>query len=191
MNASGAPHRPSSAHAVPLAPLTRKEFYDLAFELRTYANDLARHDPRRVVLKECHRFNEWLRKVRAYDQLSPLLADMKGARPIARWQVMTLYAVLWGIVYLWSIGRVEGVAQLVLLNGMALGFISFFFIPEGVYGTTIEDLEGKVLRVVQAMEGILARDEVNFTEAAYFKAREALKAAHHELRQQLDLAHRA
>lgn len=192
MSAPGTPRRSasSSAAAGNLAPLTRKEFYDLAFELREYANDLAGHEPRRVVLKECHRFNGWLQKVRSYQQLAPLLQDVKGARPIARWQVMTLYVVIWGFVYLWSIGRVEGMAQVLLLNGMAVGLISLYFIPEGLYGTTIEHIEGKVLRVVQAMEGMLARDEVNFTEAAYFKARDALKNAHYELRQQLDLAHR-
>lgn len=173
-----------------LVPLTRKEFYDLAFALRVYASELASHDPRRVNLKQCYRFNRWLDDVRSFDRMAPLLADIRHARPVARWQVMTLYAVIWGFIYLWSIGRVEGMAQIVLLNGLALGFISFFFVPESVYGTTIEEIEGKVLRVVQTMEGILARDEVNFTEAAYFKAREALKYAHYELRQQLDLAHR-
>ena len=187
MDASGRARASDDSH---LAPLTRKAFYDLALDLRTYASELASHDPRRVVLKECHRFNRWLDEVRSYDRMAPLLADVKRARPVARWQIMTLYAVGWGIVYLWSIGRVEGTAQLVLLNGMALGFISFFFIPERVFGTSIEEIEGKVLRVVQAMEGILTRDEVNFTEAAFFKAREALKYAHYELRQQLDLAHR-
>lgn len=187
MDASGGARVTSDGH---LAPLTRKEFYELAFSIRTYAGELASHDPQRVALKECHRFNRWLAHVRGFDRLAPLLADLKPARPVARWQVMTLYAVFWGIVYLWSIGRVEGLAQLILLNGMALGFIFLFFIPERVYGTTVEEIEGRVLRTVQAMEGILARDEIHFTEAAYFKVREALKQAHYELREQLDLAHR-
>jgi hypothetical protein len=187
MDTSGSARAVSDAH---LAPISRKEFYDLAFQLRDYAGELASRDPRRVVLKECHRFNGWLNNLRQHQTFASLLADVKHARPVARWQVMTLYAVIWGIVYLWSIGRVEGVAQLVLINGMAIGFISFFFIPEGVYGTTIEEIEGRVLRVVQTLETMLARDEVQFTEAAYFKVREALKQAHYELREQLDLAHR-
>jgi len=187
MDAPGNARAPSDA---PLAPISRKEFYDLAFQLSDYARELARHDPRRVVLKECYRFNRWLDDLKRFQPFSTSLANIKHARPVARWQVMTLYAVVWGIVYLWSIGRVEGMAQLLLLNGMAIGFISFFFIPEGLYGTTIEQIEGRVLRVVQAMEGMLAQEEVQFTEGAYYKVREALKQAHDELREQLDLAHR-
>lgn len=169
---------------------TRKDFYDLAFDLRAWANDLASSDPRRVNLKHCHRFNDWLRKLRRFDLLAPTVATIKPARPIARWQAMTLYGVLWVIIYFWSMGRVQGMAQILLLNAIAIGFISFFFIPESVYGTTVEGLEAKTLRIVQAMEGMLAREEVDFSEAAFFKAREALEGAHRELRQQLDLAHR-
>jgi hypothetical protein len=187
MDAKGSARTPSDAH---LAPISRKEFYALAFQLRDYAGELASHDPRRVVLKECHRFNRWLSDLRRHRELSPILADVRNARPVARWQVMALYAVVWGIVYLWSIGRVEGMTQLLLLNGMAIGFIGFIFIPEGVYGTTIEEIEGRVLRVVQAMEAMLAREEIQFTEGAFYKVREALKQAHYELREQLDLAHR-
>ena len=185
-----APGDVRGASNAPLVPLTRKEFYDLAMQLRDYAATLASHEPHRVVLKQCHYFNQWLADVRRFDALAPHLADMKRARPVARWQIMTLYAVLWLFTYLWSIGRVEGMTQLLLLNGMAFGFILLIFIPEGLYGTTIEEIEGRVLRVVQTMEGMLARDEVHFTEAAFFQARDALKQAHYELRQQIDLAHR-
>ncbi len=171
-------------------PFTRKEFYDLAFELRAWANQLASCDPRRVNLKHCHRFNDWLRQLRRFDLLAPTIATIKPARPVARWQVMALYVVVWLIVYMWSMGRVEGMAQMILLNGLALGFLSFFFIPESVFGTTVEEIEAKTLRIVQAMEGMLARNEVDFSEAAFYKAREALEGARLELRQQLDLAHR-
>lgn len=171
-------------------PFTRKQFYDLAFDLRAWANDLASSDPRRVNLKHCHRFNTWLRQLRRFDLLAPTIAAIKPARPIARWQVMTIYAVIWFIVYFWSMGRIQGMAQILLLNAIALGFLSFFFIPESVYGTTVEEIEAKTLRIVQAMEGMLARNEVDFSEAAFFKAKEALEGAHLELRQQLDLAHR-
>ena len=109
MDTSGSARAPSAAQ---LAPISRKEFYDLAFQLRDYAGELASHDPRRVALKECYRFNRWLNGLQHYRQLSPALVGIKHARPVARWQVMTLYAVIWGIVYLWSIGRVEGMAQL-------------------------------------------------------------------------------
>lgn len=171
-------------------PFTRKEFYDLAFDLRAWANQLASCDPRRVNLKHCHRFNDWLRQLRRFDLLAPTIATIKPARPVARWQAMALYVIFWLIVYMWTMGRMQGMAQMVLLNSLALGFLTFFFIPERVFGTTVEEIEAKTLRIVQAMETMLLSNQVDFSEAAFYKAKEALEGARLELRQQLDLAHR-
>ena len=54
--------------------LTRKEFYDLAEECRTYARELARFDQTRVNLRHCHTFNVWLTKLKRYDLLAQPLA---------------------------------------------------------------------------------------------------------------------
>ena len=66
----------------------------------------------------------------------------------------------------------------------------FYFVPERFYGTTVELIEGKVLRIVEMLEAILQKGDLGFTEAAYFQAKENLQAARTELRQQIDLAHR-
>lgn len=65
-----------------------------------------------------------------------------------------------------------------------------FFIPERIYGTTTELLEGKVLRIVEALEDLHQSEELGFSEAVYFRVREDLQIAKRELRQQIDLAHR-
>lgn len=170
--------------------LTRKEFYDLALHLREYASQLASFDPRRVNLKQCHKFNDWLRNIRRYRQFAAPLADVTAARPIARWQLLVLWAVIWLGAYLGLMSRLDRIALLLFFNAAFLVFIALIFIPERAYGTTIEQIEGKTLRVVKEMESMLARAEIGLTEAAFFKAREALQGAHYELRQQLDLAHR-
>ncbi len=58
-------------------------------------------------------------------------------------------------------------------------------IPPAVYGTSVEAIEGRVLVVVQALEGLL--DQEQFTEAAYFEVRNVLREAAAELRQQVSL----
>jgi hypothetical protein len=65
-----------------------------------------------------------------------------------------------------------------------------YFVPERLYGTTVELLEGKVLRVVDELDRMLQANEIGFTEAAFFKVRDNLSAARRELREQIDLAHR-
>ena len=49
---------------------------------------------------------------------------------------------------------------------------------------------GKVLRIVDTLLDLLNGGAMDFSEAAFFQARENLLAAHEELRQQIDLAHR-
>jgi hypothetical protein len=175
----------------PLRPLTRREFYELAEQCRAYAQELARHDQNRVSLKHCHEFNQWLVRVKSYDLLRPYLATLRPARPIARWQVLIL-AVVAGLVGLLVFGpNLDRAAGSMILYGYMLSLLLFgFFIPERLYGTTIELLEGKVLRVVDALEQVLLSDALGFSEAAYFRVKEDLQVSKRELRQQIDLAHR-
>ena len=184
------PQRKAPAPAPGSLTLKRKDYYDLTLELRGYATELAAMDPRRVNLPQCHKFNAFLRRVRAYDRLAPALADMRGARPVARWQVATLVLVIWLFVSLAMIGRGERLLYTMLANGLILSFITLYLVPERVFGTTIEEIEGKVLRVVLRLEELLTDESLALTEAVFFKARENLDAARRELRQQIDLAHR-
>lgn len=171
-------------------PLDRKAFYDLAAECRLYAAELANFDQHRVNLKQCYRFNGWLAHVRRYDKLAPYLATMPAARPVARWQILTLMAAVWVILALALPGRVSQQWTTLLVGSWLLTIVAVFFIPEAFYGTTIELLEAKVLRVVDALLEILNSGAMEFTEAAHFKVRDDLIAAREELRQQIDLAHR-
>lgn len=176
----------------PPAPLRfdRKAFYDLAAECRVYAAELANFDQERVYLKECYRFNAWLTHLRRYDRLAPRIAAVAPARPVARWQVVTLQVVIWVILALALPGAVGRQWYMVLLGGWLFTIVAAFFIPESLYGTTTELLEAKVLRVVDVLLEMLDSGALEFTEAAFFKARENLLAAKAELRQQIDLAHR-
>lgn len=173
-----------------LVPLTRKEFYDLAEECREYAVELARYEQHRVSLKHCYEFNTWLARVRRYDLLARPLRDLQPARPIARWQVMTLFALV-GLILMFALpGRVSSGLAVMVPYGFFFSLILLIFVPERLYGTTIELLEAKVLRVVETMEQLLMGKELGFTEAAFFKVKEDLEFARRELRQQIDLAHR-
>lgn len=178
------------APAGTLQPLTRKEFYDLAVRCREMALELARHEQVRVSLRHCHEFNTWLRELKAYDRLGPRLASMQPARPIARWQVMTLCAVAIAFAALALPGRLDRMATTAVLSSLLFGLMILYFVPERVYGTTVELLEGKVLRVVDELEQMLQANELGFTEAAFYKVRDNLHAARRELREQIDLAHR-
>lgn len=170
--------------------LTRKEFYTLAQQCREYAAELARYEQTRVSLKHCHAFNLWLGKVKRYDLLARPLADLGAARPIARWQVITLAFLLGVILMLALAGRVDRGLHTMLVYSYFFTLVIFYFVPERFYGTTIELLEAKVLRVVDALDHLLTGQEMGFTEAAYFRVKENLEAARRELRQQIDLAHR-
>lgn len=171
-------------------PLTRKEFYELAAHCRTYAEELARHDQARVNLPHCHQFNQWLAKIRGYDLLAAPLATLQTARPIARWQIMALAGVV-GLILLFALpGRVERPLASAVTSGYFLSMVLLYFVPERLYGTTIEMIEAKVLRVVDVLDQLLQAHELGLTEAAYFRVKENLEAARRELRDQIDLAHR-
>ena len=181
----------SSPPTLGITRLTRKEFYDLAQECRDYALELARHEQTRVSLKHCHTFNVWLVKVKQYDLLARPLAGMGAARPIARWQIMTLALIVGLIVMLALAGRVERSLLMAISSSVFFALIILYFIPERLYGTTIELLEAKVLRVVDPLDQLLTGQELGFTEAAFFRVKENLEAARRELREQIDLAHRS
>ena len=170
--------------------LTRKELYDLAAHCRTYALELARHEQTRVYLPHCHEFNNWLAKVKSYDLLARPLATLEPARPIARWQIMVLAGVV-GVILVFALaGRVDRMLASAITSGYFLSMILLYFVPERLYGTTIELLEAKVLRVVDALDQLLHTKELGLTEAAYFRVKENLEEARRELREQIDLAHR-
>lgn len=171
-------------------PLTRKEFYELAQECRDYATELARHEQSRVSLKHCYNFNAWLARVRSYERLGPALETLAAARPIARGQVMVLGIVLGLILMLAMAGRVAQGISTALIYGYSFTLLLLYFVPERLYGTTIELLEAKVLRVVEVLEQIHQSGDLGFSEAAYFRVKENLEAARHDLREQIDLAHR-
>lgn len=173
-----------------MAELTRKDFYQLAIECRERALDLARHDQHRVAPAQCTLFNDWLIQLRGYDRLRESLGKMEAARPITRWHLMGLALLIW-LLFVFFFGaelRTPGVQRILslVLGGTLL---LLYFLPERFYGTTVELLEGKMLRVVETLEKILQSQEMEFTEAAYFQVKENLQAARQELRQQIHLAH--
>lgn len=173
-----------------LIPLTRKEFYDLAESCRSYALELADHNPSRVDLSQCHKFNAWLVRVRRYDLLAERLSHLTAARPVARWQVIVIACTIWLVMAIALPGRVDRTTTIVVLNSAVFVLLGIFLIPEGYYGTTVEMIEGRVLRVVLTLEEILRANSLQLSEAAYFRSKEILAQAHLELRQQIDLAHR-
>lgn len=170
--------------------LTRSAFYKLTESCRDYALELAQHDQTRVNLRQCHQFNAWFADVRSHAPLAEKLRIVKGARPIARWQVMVLAAVFGILLSLLFGARLPRLVNASFLTGYCFLLIVLYFVPERFYGTTIEMIEGKVLRVVDTLEALLMTGEMGFTEAAFFQAKENLQDARKELRQQIDLAHR-
>lgn len=186
MSTSEAPSRSKTD----LTPLTRRDFYQLAERCHTYALELANYDQTRVHLQQCHHFNEWLRQLKRYDRLAPALRTLRPARPVARWQLLVLGCMVGLVIWLALQARAYRLLATSFITSYTLFLCFFYFLPERFYGTTIELIEGKVLRVVEALEGLLQHGDLDFTEAAYFQAKAHLQAARTELRQQIDLAHR-
>ncbi len=182
----------SSETTTPVTPqiLTRPAFFRLTESCRDYALELAQHDQTRVNLRQCHQFNAWFADVRAFAPLAAPLQSVKPARPVARWQIMTLVVVL-GLILFFAFGtRLPRLVNISFLTSYFFFLLMLYFVPERLYGTTIEMIEGKVLRVVDALEALLMTGEMGFTEAAFFQAKANLQDARKELRQQIDLAHR-
>jgi hypothetical protein len=172
------------------APLTRPEFFRLADECRTRATDYARYDQHRVNLSKCHEFNQWRAELQKYTELRPVLHSLRPARPIARWQILIIGAVVGVIGLLWLPRYFGQVVSTTLLYLYLMLLLIVGFLPERLYGTSIEQLEGKLLRIVDVLDTLLLSGEMEFTEAAFYQVKENLAAARAELRQQIDLAHR-
>jgi hypothetical protein len=175
---------------VATTPLTRKAFYELAEACRSSAVELARHEQTRVSLRHCHQFNGWLAGIKQYERLGPALATLRPARPVARWQILVLGLVVGLILLLALPQRLDRGMSSAMIYGYLFALMLFYFVPERLYGTTVELLEAKVLRVVDALDKILQAGDLGFSEAAYFRVKDNLESARHELREQIDLAHR-
>ncbi|MYH62796.1 MAG: hypothetical protein F4148_13935 [Caldilineaceae bacterium SB0675_bin_29] len=173
-----------------MAELTRKEFYELADQCRERALELAHYDQNRVNRKQCRLFNMWLARLKTYDQLAPSMQDISAARPITRYDLMAAAVVLW-VISLFLLRDQLGMGGNRVLAFGAWGLvILLYFLPESLYATTVELLEAKVLRIVEALEELLISQEMEVTEAVFFKIKENLNTARRELRQQIHLAHR-
>lgn len=173
-----------------LTPLTRRDFYQLAERCHAYALELANYDQTRVNLAQCQHFNAWLRHLKRYDRLAPALRTLRPAIPVARWQLLILGCMMGVVIWLALQARSYRLLATSFVTSYTLFLCFFYFLPERFYGTTIELIEGKVLRIVEILESLLQQGDLDFTEAAYFQAKAHLQAARTELRQQIDLAHR-
>ena len=173
-----------------MAALTRNEFYKLSQECRDYARRLALHDQQRVERPLCLECNQFLARVQAYDLLQRRLQDVRPARPVTRGLVMTVFLIvsfLLAVLVLPSVSRGVMTGYSVAWPLLAL---AVFLVPPTFYGTSVEQIEGKVLRVVEALQVILEKNELGVTEAVFFSIKEMLEEAHNELYQQVSLAHR-
>jgi len=154
------------------------------------AAELARYDQHRVRLKQCHSFNEWLLALKTYTLLGPQIAKITPARPITRWQLLVIGGVIGLFALLTLPPKLSQPWLTITFYGYLLSLLILFFIPERLYGSTIELLEAKTLRIVETLETILLSGQMEFSEAVYFQVKEQLTTAKRELRQQIDLAHR-
>ncbi len=172
-----------------MAELTRKEFYELANQCRERALELALFDQNRVNRQQCRQFNQWLARLKTYDQLAAGVQDISAARPITRYDLMAATVVIWLLSMFLLREQVSMGGNRILAFAMWGLVILLYFLPESLYATTVELLEAKVLRVVEALEALLISQEMDVTEAVFFKIKENLNTARRELRQQIHLAH--
>ena len=124
-------------------------------------------------------------RVGAYDLLRPYLARLQPARGITR-AIVLGGALLANCFLVLVVVRLFPQAMSPLFLGIsAMLVFAVAVIPPSLYGTSVEAIEGRVLVVVEALEGLL--DQQQFTEAAYFEVRNTLRQAAAELRQQVSL----
>ena len=168
-----------------MAELTRKEFYDLAHECRDYALRLANYDQDSVNRALCKEWNAFLPRVRAYDSLRPRLVRLHRARGITRAIVLGSALLAYFFIVLVVVRLIPRATSPLLLGISAMLILVVALVPPSLYGTSVEAIEGRVLVVVEALEGML--DQEQFTEAAYFAVRDVLREAAAELRQQVFL----
>ena len=154
------------------------------------AFELARYEQDRVNVDQCRVFNEWLPKVLAYERLAADLPDLTPARPITRWPVMLVTAVFLALLTLLMRDLLGRYLFYFLGITLTVSGITLVLLPERLYGSTIALIEAKVLRIVDVLEAMLLAQELDFTEAAFFKAKENLTIAKRELRTQLHQAQR-
>jgi hypothetical protein len=174
------------AKETPVQALTRHEFYKLAHECREFAHRLATHDQDSVDRAMCGEYNAFLPRVRSYDRLREPLSRLRPARPISRLMVLTWLIAGWMVLVL--LGRqLPRPAYLLLLSLAPFLIMSLFLVPQSLYGTTIEAIEGHLLVVVQTLQQILHSGEMDFTEAVYFVLRDVLQETADDLRQQVYL----
>ncbi len=167
--------------------LTRKEFYALAKECREYAMRLANHDQDSVNRAVCREFNQFLARMRTYDRLGPRLVHLRTARPITRGMMLAVVLSFWLAMAVIGLRVIPQFPALFIL-GVSVSLIFFvFLVPPSTYGTSVEAIEGRVLVVVEALQDILEHGDMQFSEAAYFQARDTLREAADELRQQVYL----
>lgn len=168
--------------------LTRQEFYKLAHECRDYAARLANNDQDRVS-RDLHReFNEFLRRVQSYDRLEQPLSRLRPARGLNRTQVLVIVIAFWLAGTVFARQLLGSLGFLFVLSSGTMLALGVFLLPPATFGTTVEQMEGRLLVVVQALQRILETGEMDFTEAAYFVVRDVLREAAAELRQQVYLA---
>lgn len=182
---------PLSATNMYTKPLTRKDLYELAEYCRECATELARHEQSRVSLKHCNEFNKWLPVLKSYDQLANDLSGLKPAWPVARWQIMILATILGFGGYLALPRETFSPILRMWVVGYPFVLLIIYFLPERLYGTTIELVEAKVLYVVEKLERLLRSEDMGLSEAAYHRIKENLDSARTDLREQIDLAYRA
>ena len=117
--------------------------------------------------------------------MRPSLAQLQPARGITR-AIVLVAALLANFIIVLLVVRLFPQAMSPLFLGISamLVFVAAV-IPPSLYGTSVEAIEGRVLVVVEALEGLL--DQQQFTEAAYFEVRDTLRQAAAELRQQVSL----
>lgn len=170
-----------------MTDLTRKEFYKLAHECRDYAMRLATHDQDAVERGLCREFNQFRAHVASFDQLTGIAAQLEPARPITRWLVLTATAGVWLILVLVATQLGASMPAGLLLGLSTLLVFTAAMIPPRVYGTSVEAIEGRVLLVVEALQRMLLKQDLGFSEAAFYEVRDVLREANAELRQQVYL----
>lgn len=167
--------------------LTRKEFYQLAHDCRDYAMRLATHDQDAVERALCLEFNRFRDRVAGYDQLRPAALRLRPARPITRWLVLGVTAAVWLVLVLIATQFMPFLSAGLVLGMSTVLIFTVAMIPPRMYGTSVEAIEGGVLMVVEALQELLTKSDLGFSEAAYFQVRDVLREANAELRQQVYL----
>ncbi len=169
--------------------LTRNEFYKLSQACRDYARRLAVHDQQKVDRQLCLECNQFLAQAQAYDLLRDGLKAIRPARPLTRGLVMTAFFIVSFLLALLILPGLSRDAMTFYSIAWPLVALGIFMVPPSFYGTSVEQIEGKILHMVEALQAILNKNQLDVTEAVFFTIKEMLDEAHNELYQQIYLAH--